>query len=363
MADRLNAFEMSPEHVARATEAIQRRIYRDTDGFFRELCLDEYGNGRAGRWHRDYSSLEAYEASVEPNRRRLEDLLGGYDSTVDDPEPATIPFMENDCLRGEWLSIKIAGELRGWALFALPKRGDGPFPLVVCQHGYSMGPETCFGLGDPACMHHELGQRLVENGYAVLAPYNVLQGRPRARFHRQGSLIGKTLFGLETFRTRRLLDHLTARPDIDGNRIAMWGLSLGGPATLFTAALDKRVRAALVACWFSKRLERFITEIPQRASYLVEDVGEHLYLHGWMLEFGDADLVSLICPRATQIQTSYGDTSVWWRSAVEEFGAARAHYEKLGLGGHCEQAMHELGHEVNLEAGLAFIDRHLSGDQ
>ena len=229
----------------------------------------------------------------------------------------------------------------------------------MCQHGYSTGPETCFGLGDPARMHHGFGQRLVERGYAVLASYNVLQGRPRARFHRQGSLVGKTLFGLETFRTRRFLDYLTTRSDIDGSRIAMWGLSLGGPATLFTAALDKRIRAALVACWFNKRLERLITEIPQRASYLVEDVGEHLYLHGWMLEFGDADLVSLICPRATRIQTSYGDTSVWWRSAVEEFGDAKAHYGKLSLADRCEQVMHDFGHEVNLERGLAFIDRQL----
>jgi hypothetical protein len=242
----------------------------------------------------------------------------------------------------------------------MPKQADGPSPVVICQHAYSTGPETCFGINDPANIHHSFARRLVEKGHVVLAPYNVLQGVPRARFHRQAALIGKTLFGLETFRTRRFIDYLMTLPQIDDSRIAMWGLSLGGPATLFTAALDQRILAALVACWFNKRLERFVTEIPQRASYLVEDVGEHLYLNGWMLEFGDADLVSLICPRAVQIQTSYGDTSVWWRSAVEEFGAAHAHYQQLGVPERCEQVFHELGHEVNLEAGLDFIDRHLS---
>ena len=139
----------------------------------------------------------------------------------------------------------------------------------------------------------------------------------------------------------------------------MWGLSLGGTATMFTAALETRIRVALIAAWFNKRLKRMIVNDYHRASYLVEGVAEHLYLHDWMLEFGDSDLVSLICPRAVQIQAGQCDGSVWWPDAVEEFECARTHYDRLGIADRCDLALHGNGHEVDLERGMAFIAKHL----
>src|SRR5688572_11724883 len=39
-------------------------------------------SGRAAYWRRDFSSKEAYERSVEPNRRRLMKVIGVEDKTI-----------------------------------------------------------------------------------------------------------------------------------------------------------------------------------------------------------------------------------------------------------------------------------------
>lgn len=349
----------SPEAVERAGEDRQRLICRETETFFMHRCLEVYQNGRQGRWQRDYTSPKDYLVSIESNRRRWAELLGAYEAADSDFRPQKEPFYEDDDVEIVCLSLQISDELRGRALLARPKKHDGQLPLVICQHGYSSTPENCFGLLDPKDAFHSFAWRLVHAGYAVLAPYNVRMGKPRGRFHRYASLIGKTLFGLEAFRLRRFIDYFEMAPEIDANRIAMWGLSLGGTATIFTAALETRIKVAVIAGWFNDRLKRMIIEDYRRASYLVEDVAEHLYLHGWMSEFGDCDLVSLICPRAVLIQAGKCDSSVWWPDAVEEFGRAREHFERLGIPDRCQLALHEGGHEVHLESGISFIETYL----
>jgi dienelactone hydrolase len=46
------------------------------------------------------------------------------------------------------------------------------------------------------------------------------------------------------YEDRRSIDYLLTRPEIDSNRIACGGLSMGGLRTIFLAGLDKRVRCA-----------------------------------------------------------------------------------------------------------------------
>ena len=75
-----------------------------------------------------------------------------------------------------------------------------------------------------------------------------------------------------------------------------------------------------------------------------------------MSEFGDSDLVSLICPRSVMIQAGKGDASVWWPDAVAEFDRAREHYERLGIADRCRLALHEGGHEVEFDSGIEFLE-------
>ncbi|MFD5258292.1 alpha/beta hydrolase [Streptomyces bobili] len=59
---------------------------------------------------------------------------------------------------------------------------------------------------------------------------------------------------------RHVLTHLTLREDIDPDRIGLWGISIGGANSLFTTAMDRRVRAVVsvippVSGWTARTLQ------------------------------------------------------------------------------------------------------------
>ncbi len=58
---------------------------------------------------------------------------------------------------------------------------------------------------------------------------------------------GTTGLGKWVWDASRLLDYLETLPDVDRTRIAMMGHSLGGKMTMYAAAMDQRVRAAVAS--------------------------------------------------------------------------------------------------------------------
>lgn len=108
--------------------------------------------------------------------------------------------------------------------------GDGPHPVVVMQSG----------LGGPADSLYAFTPAFIEAGLACLVYDHRGTGRsdgePRQQF--------------DPWRQCRDLRHvitwLRLRPGVDGDRIGLWGISIGGANTLFVTALDKRVRSAVV---------------------------------------------------------------------------------------------------------------------
>src|SRR6185503_7042792 len=64
-------------------------------------------------------------------------------------------------------------------------------------------------------------------------------------------LIGDTIARYMVNDAMRGVDYLTSRKDVDGSRIGAFGCSGGGTMTAYFAALDERVKAAAVACYFT----------------------------------------------------------------------------------------------------------------
>lgn len=98
----------------------------------------------------------------------------------------------------------------------------------------------------------------------------------------------------------------------------MMGLSYGpGRHTLYTAALDTRIDAAVSSCFFN-----------ERKRYLWSDWS----YFGFMNEFNDAEVAALICPRAFMIEVGQ---QRYLRSAVDGAKAeslrAKKYWDGLGL--------------------------------
>ncbi len=324
--------------------------------WLRKWLVDDYPE-RSGRlWSRSYESVEAFKKSVEPNRERWRKVLN--------PPPlkptGTLernPYEPLSELDGEWLSLSLGG-IKAEGLLAIPKSGDAPFPLVIAQHGIGSTPERTFGLQNPEDAYHHYAQQLVEAGFAVLAPFNLREGGPRNRIERLARLADTTLPGIELARMQCLLTEVLKDERIDPERVGMWGLSLGGLATMFWMPLEERIKVGIVAAWFNHRTNKMALP-DKRYSCFLDTTEEHAFFRGWLVEFADYDVVSLICPRPLLIQTGKKDGIAWWEQVIEEFELSRAHYEKLGLADRVQLDLHEGGHEVRIETGLPFMEKWL----
>ncbi len=360
MADVKQDSALSPaaDEIARRVADRQHLVRVETEDYLRRLTF-EYPQRREQLWKRDYSSIETYLKSVEPNRRRWREILGEFDSHGVDFSAEWQPFLENNRVLARWLTIQAAPGLAARAIFAIPKQtASRPVPLVICQHGIGSSPERVFGFDDPENVYKAYGRALAEEGFAVVAPLNTSGHEPRARLVRMCTMLGKTLWGLEIFKIRRLLDFLETVPEVDVTRTGMYGISLGGAYTSFTAPLEPRIKAAVICAWFNDRINKMIIDDPRYTSFL-SSKEEHIFIRGWLAEFADSDLASLICPRPLLVETGKCDGIAWWPQVVAEFERTREHWKKLGLEERCQLDLHDGGHEIRGVESFGFLKEWL----
>lgn len=352
-----NADEAPAGLVARGITDRQNLARKETEDYLRAES-EAIAERREHLWAPDYASETAFLDSVEPNRRRWRAAVGDFRRPVDPGEPLIEPWLEDDRLEAWWVTIPFRGNLRVRAIFALPKERRGRLPVVLAQHGIGSSPERCFGFGDDARIYHGYARRLVNDGYAVIAPLHITEGPPRARLQRLCLMLGGTLWGLEIAQCHVLLDALLARPEVDPERVGMWGISLGGAYTLMTMPLEPRIRVGIVCAWFNHRVRKMVVDDPRHSCFL-STTEEHIFIPNWLTEFSDSDLCALICPRPLMHQTGKADGIGWWPWIAEEYLAAQYHYQQLGLGERIVWDLHEGGHEIHYAAGLEFLHRWL----
>jgi hypothetical protein len=326
------------------------------EAYLRKWLVKDYPRRAIKAWNRDYSSTEVFLKSVEPNRRRWRNVVKppGLEKTGELQRRPHPPLAK---LNGEWLTLPL-GQLAAEGLLAVPVSASSknPAPLVIVQHGIGSHPERTFGLLDEGQHYHRYAEELLRAGFAVLAPMNLRSVERRNRIERLCRLADTSLPGIELVRMQRLLDEVLKDPKVDGRRIGMWGVSLGGMATMFWMPLEPRIKAGVVAAWFNHRRNKMVIPDPRYSCFL-ETEEEHAFFQGWLTEFTDSDVVSLICPRPLLIQTGKQDRIAHWPQVVEEFKASRAHYEKLGLAERIEIDLHADGHEPRVQSGLEFLSR------
>jgi len=171
------------------------------------------------------SAREAIQTFVyELESRELRRLTG--DGPFEGAEPELHRFASFD---GEEIPV-----------FLFLPEGDGPFPVVLTVHG---GPEAQYqpffsqGFGP-------FTQFLLLRGYAVAAP-NV---RGSAGYGKRYMSLDDVGLRLDSVRDlAELHEWLSARPDIDSSRAAVYGRSYGGYMTLAALAFHPELWAAGVS--------------------------------------------------------------------------------------------------------------------
>jgi hypothetical protein len=328
----------------------------ELEQYFRDFLVAKYPERAAKTWHRSYESQAAFLKSVEPNRARYRRMFSPPDLQPSGPLERK-PRPDIPGVTAEWLRLPL-GFIQAEALLVIPDNVTTPVPLVIAQHGIDSFPERVFGAADDQNLYHDYGHALVRAGFAVLAPINLSYVPNRNRIERLARLADTTLPGLELRRVQLLLDEVLKDKRIDKDRIGMWGISLGGMATMFWMPLEPRIKCGVVTAWFNQRRNKMV--IPDaRYSCFLETTEEHAFFRGWLTEFTDSDVASLICPRSLLVQTGKKDGIAWWPQVIEEFEASKEHYRKLGVEERIAMDLHDGGHEIRVESGVEWMKKWL----
>ncbi len=277
------------------------------------FALREIAEGVAKRstyWNRDYSSPEAYEKSVAPNRERLKVILGAVDN-----RPTAAGFQQivvNRHLTGSNAPRFTATPVRWPALDGVYGEGLLLDPIgeakarVICLPDADWSPEAFVGLVNGVPVPSQLGRRLAELGCQVVVPVLISRdetysGHPDVRYtnqphrefiYRQAFEMGRHVIGYEVQKVLAAVDQFTLLNE-QGKKlpIAVAGIGEGGLLALYSAALDTRIEGTLVSGYFAPREGLW---------------QEPIYRNVWarLREFGDADLASLIAPRGLVIEAA-----------------------------------------------------------
>jgi hypothetical protein len=190
--------------------------------------------------------------------------------------------------------------------------------------------------------------------------------RRRARRHggdilfKKAMLTGHTLLGVEARKFTRAVDYLRQMSEVDPERIGMYGLSKGGQYALAVAALDPRIRVAVVSGWFNDRTKKNLeTEHPDTMHFLTLTHRSEYYMPNLLDRFGDAELGWLIAPRPLLIENGDHDSNVLIGDVRAEFKRVEAVYRKLGIADRAVFAGFHGDHRIDGAESFPFVRKWL----
>jgi cephalosporin-C deacetylase-like acetyl esterase len=257
---------------------------------------------RAEYWKPDYTSAEAYEKSIAPNRERLRRILGVVDARVA-PQVERFGSLTSMARIGV-INVRwnVLPGVTGEGLLVAPLAADKVRARAVVIPDADQTPEMLAGLAEGLPASSQIARVLAENGVEVIVPALIDRkdehsANPKIKrqtnqthrefVYRMSYEMGRHVVGYEVQRVLAVVDHFAVqKKDLP---IGVYGYGEGGLLALCSAALDTRIKAAVVSGHFGPREELH---------------KEPIYRNVWGLlnEFGDAELMRLVVPRAIMIE-------------------------------------------------------------
>lgn len=346
---------MHHEHE-RDTLAFSHQLYRDTP---RQLAFQATTVAEAEVWQRE---LQA----------KLIELVGGFPHEACDLESEVLETQEFPTYFRETVQFKSRPHMAVFGYLLAPKHlnGSEPNPTILCLAGHGRGVDDIVGIEEDGRMRSEYGGyqndfalQCVAHGYTVLAIEQfgfghrrdpIARGRGGGNSSCQPSagaalLLGQTMVGWRVYDAMRAFDYLETRPEIDVNRLGVMGISGGGTTTFFTAAIDTRVKAAVVSGYFNTFRDSILS-----LSHCIDNYIPNVLQYAEMY-----DIAGLIAPRALFVESGTEDTIFpidATRFAVNEAKAIYKHFDaedKLGL------EVFEAGHSFHGVGAFEFLKKVL----
>ncbi|HEX3796390.1 MAG TPA: alpha/beta hydrolase family protein [Acidimicrobiales bacterium] len=295
---------------------------------------------------------------LEGRRHRLTELMGPFPT----PVALNVELLESvpcDGYRREKVVFDTEFDMSVPAYLLVPDERTEPGAAVLACHGHGPGKSQAVGLEFTDAPNSDYALQCVQAGYVVLAPDlrcfgERLDWSPDDHYACDTNLVHAAMAGWNpltqnVWDLQRALDVLALHPLVDAERIGMIGLSYGGTVTLFTAALDSRVSAAVVSGYFSSWAESHKMPFNMCGSQVV---------HGMLGRLEHEDLGALIAPRPLLVESATEDPLFPLAAATEAVRRTRLVYGEDG-----DRLVHDVfegGHQWHGTEAIPFLNRWLS---
>jgi dienelactone hydrolase len=269
-------------------EGIDRYLTRATE---------QAAKDRAKHWKPDFSSVQAFDQSVQPNRARLRRMIGVIDERV--PVTMTkIATVEQASLVADTKHYKVYAVrwsvlpgVNGEGLLLEPKGKAKACAVAIPDADWT--PEQLGGVAPGVPRESQYARRLAEDGYRVIVPTLLNRkddfsgsarvarytNQPHREFvYRMAYEMGRHVIGYEVQKVLAAVDWLAKEPT--HHDIEVWGYGEGGLLALYSAAIDPRIKNTYVSGYVNNRNDLHKEPIYRN-------------VFGLLKEFGDAELLML----------------------------------------------------------------------
>lgn len=309
--------------------------------------------------------------------------------------------------RGDYVQEKVTfnttPDIRVPAFVLIPKKAELPAPAIVALHDhggfYLWGKEKLLALDDehPVLTDFKreyysgrsIASDLARAGYVVVVidmfywgerrmlladdapdwrerPRTITKERIEAFNRRSGEgeqLVGRTIFsagftwaGVMFWDDVRTVDYLLTRPEVDPRRIGCVGLSMGGLRSVHLAALDDRIKAAVVVGWMAS--------FPAQLKHRIRNTIGHTKLVPGLYRYLDyPDVASLAMPTPLLVINGSKDELFELSGVRASFDKLAACYQKAGVPERLRTRLYDTPHEFNSEMqteAWSWLEKHLS---
>ena len=316
---------------------------------------------------RTRGEAEAWQTAL---RAKITELVGGFPSSRSPLRPVTIDTRAFAGYRREKIVFDSREGISVLAYVLLPDRVRPPMPTVICIPGHGRGVDDIVGIDeagrdrvDKPGYQHDFAIQVAEAGMAAVAiepmafgcrrdPLNAAKGLSQKGCEPVAGgalLLGETLIGWRVWDVLRTVDYIATRPELDASRVGCMGISGGGTATLFSAALEPRIRAAMVSGY----LNTFRDSIGSLA-HCVDN-----YVPGILNWAEMSDVGGLVAPRPLFVESGEKDNIFPIAASIESFKQVREIYGVFGAADAVEHEVFPGEHSFWGKRGVPFLARHL----
>ncbi len=286
-----------------------------------------------------------------PISRRLAEILFV-------PNSASLPSVEiqNQLETKDGLILEQI-RLRGGAsefipgIIAIPQGYAEPLPALICLHGTGENSEELMEEGFFKHKGTLIGwaRELARRGFISLA-ITQFSHPPRHEpwnweFPKLLPIYGQTAMGLMVSDVIECFNYLSSRPEVDEQRIAVGGFSLGGIVAFYSFATESKLAGAFIFCGGVGSIRHLIrygsTNFHSVYYYIPRILSENL---------DHPNLISAIAPRPLFIYGTTRDAGMP-ESGLREFErSAQNVYESLGAKDELKIFISDGGHDLSINA-------------